>query len=67
MQNFCACQVRECEGTRIEENFTWDNSTGKRVHMQVCYPCRILVRERKESSSQSYLEKKLHIETLRAK
>ena len=58
MQNFCACQVRECESTRIEENFTWDNSTGKRVHMQVCYPCRILVRERKESSSHSYLEKK---------
>ena len=41
MQNFCACQVRECESTRIEENFTWDDSTGKRVHMQVCYPCRI--------------------------
>ena len=34
LQNFCA-------STRIEENFTWHNSTGKDVHMQVCYPCRI--------------------------
>ena len=34
LQNFCA-------SPRIEENFTWHNSTGKGVHIQVCYPCRI--------------------------
>ena len=34
LQNFCA-------STRIEENVTWHNSTGKGVHMQVCYPRRI--------------------------
>ena len=34
LQNFCA-------SARIEENFTWYNSAGKGVHMQVCYPCRI--------------------------
>ena len=51
LQNFYA-------SARIEENFTRYNSTGKGDHMQVCYPCRI-VRERKESSSHSYLKCKI--------